>query len=93
MFDLLWSDVYASSCHDLGGEIFVDSNRPDTGAELARWVAGSKYDNSVSIVIHSMNPDGQIAMYNELTNAGYEFTYITPFRELLTQFKNGAFFS
>jgi CheY-like chemotaxis protein len=43
--------------HDLGGEVYVDSGREDTGAEVARWIAENK-PNIKSIIIHTYNSVG-----------------------------------
>jgi|WetSurMetagenome_2_1015567.scaffolds.fasta_scaffold02116_19 CheY-like chemotaxis protein len=58
-----WDFVFLD--HDLGGEAYVDSKRPDTGMEVARWLR----ENQVSIatvVLHSMNPAGRANMKSAL---------------------------
>jgi CheY-like chemotaxis protein len=75
-FDLAFLD------HDLGGEVFVDSGRPDTGAGVTRWLAESGYNRDISITIHSLNPSGQIAMQHTLLKSGFNFVHIMPFTQL-----------
>ena len=50
-FDVLFLD------HDLDDRVFVDSNEPNTGYQLAKWVAEKdiKFDE---IILHSLNPAG-----------------------------------
>lgn len=47
--------------HDLGDEVFVSSDREDTGAEVARWVSEnfSDLEPDMLFIVHSMNPDGR----------------------------------
>ncbi len=51
--------------HDLGGEIFVSSNRYDTGMTVAKWLALNPRDIG-QIIIHTHNPVGAKNMGNEL---------------------------
>ncbi|GAH43886.1 unnamed protein product [marine sediment metagenome] len=60
--------------HDLGGEVFVDSNREDTGSEVARWLNENPERLPNMIFIHTMNPDGQINMKKLLPSA-----FVLPF--------------
>jgi hypothetical protein len=69
--------------HDLGGEMFVSSERDDTGAGVARWIA----DNKPSVgrfIVHSHNPDGAKNMESVLKGAEYEVQRI-PFSTLISQ--------
>jgi len=50
-FDLIFLD------HDLGGKVFVDSELPDTGYQIAKFIADNKIKYQ-QIIIHSMNPIG-----------------------------------
>ncbi len=52
--------------HDLGGEVFVDSDQPNTGAEVARQLASDPHPSIDLIVIHSYNPVGACNMYHLL---------------------------
>ena len=45
--------------HDLGGQVYVDTNREDTGSEVARWM--NKNPNKLYnafIIVHTFNPAG-----------------------------------
>lgn len=81
-FDLIFLD------HDLGGEAFVDSANDNTGAAVARWLAKSEYPRSVSITIHSLNPDGQINMRDTLRRGDFRFTKIVPFTKIASVVRN-----
>jgi hypothetical protein len=50
-----WDRMYLD--HDLGGEVFVDSNLPNTGYQTAKFIKDKNISYS-SITIHSMNPIG-----------------------------------
>lgn len=57
--------------HDLGGEIWVDSNREDCGMEVVRWIC----DNNPKIrkiVIHSHNLPAAGEMMAKLLQANYD---------------------
>ena len=53
-FDILFLD------HDLGGQVFVDSNKYVTGLKVTQWLEKHpEYLNKVMrVVVHTMNPDG-----------------------------------
>lgn len=75
-FDIVFLD------HDLGGEIFVSSDRPDTGMFVAKVIALSRLEIPL-IVIHSCNPDGAVRMHDVLKSAKYNvellpFTHLIP---------------
>ncbi len=57
--------------HDLGGEQFVDSNRPDCGMEVVRWVVANR-PNVKQFIIHSLNTPAAQSMEISLIEAGYE---------------------
>jgi hypothetical protein len=68
--------------HDLGGEIYVDSNREDCGMEVVRWIVANK-PTIEQLVVHTHNvPAGQ-DMKTRLMAAGYDVDYI-PFSTLLS---------
>ena len=73
--------------HDLGDEVFVDSGRPDTGAEVTRWMVENDYNRDISITIHSLNPGGQVTMEQTLVKGGFGFVHITPFTQLAGMLK------
>jgi CheY-like chemotaxis protein len=49
-----YSEVFLD--HDLGGEVYVDSEEYNTGMTVAKWLAKNKQD--ATIIIHSYNPIG-----------------------------------
>jgi hypothetical protein len=63
-YDLIFLD------HDLGGEVYVDSNNDNTGAEVARFLSNPDYDNKrneyTPIIIHSLNTTAAIHMHELL---------------------------
>lgn len=50
-FDYIFLD------HDLGGKTYVDSNDPNTGYQLAKWIA-SKSIPYQRLIVHSLNTVG-----------------------------------
>lgn len=44
--------------HDLGGEIYVDSNDHNTGYTMAKKIKEIYGDNYPQTIVHSMNPSG-----------------------------------
>ena len=72
-----WDEVHLD--HDLGGEIFVDSNREDCGMEVVRWLCREvrpslKTESRIVVHTHNMNAAGH--MVNQLRAAGYTVEYI-----------------
>ncbi|HVZ41486.1 MAG TPA: response regulator [Candidatus Kapabacteria bacterium] len=63
--------------HDLGGEIFVDSSREDTGMEVVRWLRENGGAHG-AFIVHTMNPVAAAGMYFDLTAQGYTVQQ-TPF--------------
>lgn len=62
--------------HDLGGEAYVNSNHPNTGAAFCRWLAKKnevKYPSQ--IVIHSANQIGAKEMAKTLREAQMVCSY------------------
>ncbi len=59
--------------HDLGGEVFVESSRPDTGAEVVRWLGENRGDHG-AFIVHSMNAVGAAGMFFDLQEMGYRVT-------------------
>lgn len=56
--------------HDLGGEVFVDSGREDTGMEVVRWLAQNPR-NIGRVVVHTLNPPARENMVCLLERSGY----------------------
>lgn len=69
--------------HDLGDEVFVDSDRPDTGMEVVRWIEKEKPEIG-EIVVHSHNPSAAETMVSRLRAAGY-ICHRVPFIQLKEQ--------
>ena len=65
-FDYIFLD------HDLGGEVYVDVNRKDTGSEVCREV--NDLNKNSRVIIHSWNPNG--AQNMKLTLGGKGFTKV-----------------
>ncbi|UYN89915.1 MAG: hypothetical protein KIT08_01430 [Anaerolineales bacterium] len=63
-FDLVHLD------HDLGGEVFVDSDREDCGMEVVRWMVENR-PNVKEVVVHSWNIPAAGKMFAKLSQAGY----------------------
>lgn len=64
-FDIVFLD------HDLGGEVYCDSSRDDTGMAVVRLIVDNKPKINL-IVCHSLNPSARVSMCNDLLVAGYE---------------------
>lgn len=61
-FDLLLLD------HDLGGEVYVDSNNQNTGYQFAKFLITKDLKN-IPLIIHSLNPYGVDNMKSLLPQA------------------------
>ena len=68
-FDLYFLD------HDLDGEVFVGSEKANTGYQLAKYMAKEEVEGS--IIIHSLNPAGAANM-----KAALEHALVIPFSAL-----------
>jgi len=68
---------FISLDHDLGGEIFVDSNRQDTGMEVVRKIVEQKPDQG-KFIVHSFNPTAAAGMFIALKSSNYD-VYQIPF--------------
>ena len=68
-----WDLVFLD--HDLGDEVFVDSDREDCGMEVVRWIVEHKPSIS-KIFCHSLNRDARIRMGMALDAAGYDVEVI-----------------
>jgi CheY-like chemotaxis protein len=73
--DLLFLD------HDLGGEIYVKSDREDCGMEVVRWIVANK-PKLGSVFVHSHNEPAAIEMVAKLMDAGYSANWM-PFSSLI----------
>ena len=61
--------------HDLGDEIYVDSDRPDTGMEVVRWIVENRPVVG-TVVVHTMNHEAGPLMVERLREAGYEADWV-----------------
>jgi len=71
----VWDQVHLD--HDLGGEVFVDSNRPDCGMEVIRWLCNEppeRFGNTLFIV-HTYNAEAGETMVKSLRESRYEAIY------------------
>lgn len=57
--------------HDLGGKAFVNSDREDTGAEVAREMRNSM-NSDTPVVIHSLNKHGAQRIESTLMMDGHQ---------------------
>lgn len=73
------SELYLD--HDLDGRIFVNSEEPNTGYQLAKYIADSGRIFH-RIFVHSMNPYGASNMYNVLKGSATELAMV-PFPILM----------
>ena len=68
-----WDEVHLD--HDLGEEIYVDSELPNTGMEVCRWIQAN-HPKIRRIVVHSFNAPAAWRMVSTLKDAGYAVVYI-----------------
>lgn len=57
--------------HDLGGEVYVDSEREDTGMEVVRHMVNDHTYDVNTVVVHTMNPAGATNMISALKSKDY----------------------
>jgi CheY-like chemotaxis protein len=57
--------------HDLGGQVYVNSDLPNTGYEVAKWLEGHPERKPKNIIIHSLNGVGAQRMNQALPEALY----------------------
>jgi hypothetical protein len=70
-----WDEVHLD--HDLGGEVFVNSDRPDCGMEVVRWLTAEPraLRDHCEFIVHSHNAEAAEAMVAQLQEAGYNVSY------------------
>lgn len=68
-----WEVVHLD--HDLGGEVYVDSNREDTGMEVVRWILANR-PRIGRIVVHTWNTVAGPRMSEDLRRAGYDAVWV-----------------
>jgi len=77
IYDLICLD------HDLGGEVYVNSENKNTGMEVVRYLESKEYrkyysSNNVHcfIIVHTWNFKAGEEMVNRIRNVGYKVVYI-----------------
>jgi hypothetical protein len=66
--------------HDLDGETYVDSDKPNTGMEVVRWL--ERHPKEIrTVVVHSLNATAAQMMIERLRRAGYRAVHV-PFIQL-----------
>ncbi len=60
--------------HDLGGTIYADSRRTDTGMEVVRWIVANR-PSIGEVIVHTLNARAAEGMISALRSAGYRSTY------------------
>ena len=71
MFDLLGPFDYIFLDHDLGGQIYVDSDNHNTGYQFAKYISKKDLSLVQKIVVHSLNENGARKMVALLPNSIY----------------------
>ena len=71
-----WDEVYLD--HDLGGEQYVDVERPDCGMEVVRWLCKESrpHPNTTRFVIHSHNMAAAMMMVLLMRETGYDAEFL-----------------
>jgi len=67
--------------HDLGGQIYVPSEDPNTGYQVAKYIAENKIDENAEIIIHTCNIPASGKMKALLPKA-----HLIPFNQLYELF-------
>lgn len=78
-----WDTVFLD--HDLGGEVYVDTNREDCGMEVVRYIVKNKPE-IFQIIVHSLNQIAAKEMVLRLQDAGYRVQWV-PFTTLFNRIK------
>lgn len=60
--------------HDLGGKVFVDSNREDCGMEVVRWIMRNRPFIG-RVIVHSWNEPAARRMVADLRRRDYAVSY------------------
>jgi hypothetical protein len=83
-----WDDVCLD--HDLGGEMFADPQRENTGSGVVRWIVANR-PRIRRVLVHSLNGPAATAMVQMLTKAGYVAEHV-PFLWLTAEQRGDALF-
>lgn len=76
--------------HDLGGEVFVDSSKENTGSEVVRFLTARQNMMPRTIgyvMLHTLNNVEAPKMYSNLKSAGFN-VFLTPGVWIEEQFNN-----
>jgi hypothetical protein len=67
-----WDEVHLD--HDLGGQVFVDTNKTDCGMEVIRWLCKERRDhlNSTRFFVHTHNSLAGLLMVLQMQSSGYQ---------------------
>jgi len=57
--------------HDLNGRIFMDSNEPNTGYQLAKYLSENKSISYNKCIVHSLNYPAALKMIDIISNSIY----------------------
>jgi hypothetical protein len=73
-----WDEVHLD--HDLGGQVFVDTNKTDCGMEVIRWLCKERRDHlsATRFFVHTHNSLAGILMVLQMQSSGYR-TEFRPF--------------
>jgi hypothetical protein len=73
-----WDEVHLD--HDLGGEVFVDSERDDCGMAVVRWLCAEPRPHlkTTRFIVHTHNLDAACGMALQLELLGYD-VQVRPF--------------
>jgi len=55
--------------HDLGGEVFVNTDNTNTGSEVARWIEQNPLESGQQVILHTANPTGAQYMKNLIADS------------------------
>jgi len=67
-----WDAIFLD--HDLGGEIYVQSERTDTGMEVVRWME-AHLPPIQKVIVHTHNDSAGVEMERRLAAVGYHVGY------------------
>lgn len=70
-----WDQVHLD--HDLGGEIYVNSDRLDCGMEVVRWLCAQPraHMDETLFIVHTHNAEAAKSMLISLRDRGYQAVY------------------
>ena len=73
-----WDMIFLD--HDLGGLVYINSNEPNTGYQIAKFIADHEIGFE-TCVLHSMNPVGIKNMHDVLKDLGTVF--VVPYSDIM----------